>query len=149
MNSRFLGSKYLSLVLLGVSFSACSSASADQSALLPAPQLVQPVSAAAADPAEKGVVILSKIEIQSGSPSEAVRNFYKLMREKRFVDAMMMTNMRPAVEALTLEDAKELAPDFEPLAAQVPADLVITGEQISGNKASVFLKLPTEGNGNP
>jgi hypothetical protein len=109
--------------------------------------MAQPVAAAPAEPGK--VVILSKIEIQDGSPSAAVRNFYKAMREKRFVDAMMMTNMKPAVEGLTLEDVKELAPDFEPLAAQVPADLVITGEQVSGDKASVFLKLPGEDGGSP
>jgi hypothetical protein len=143
LNRFFLGILFLGLFS---GLTACTSVSGEK-AQAAAPETAQP---AVSNAEEKGIVILSKIEIQTGSPSEAVRNFYKLIREKRFVDAMMMTNMKPAVEGLTLEDAKQLAPDFEPLAAQVPADLVITGEQISGSKASVFLKLPgDEGTGNP
>ncbi len=143
-NRFFLGILFLSLFS---GLTACTSVSGEKAPPAAAPETAQP---AVSNAEEKGIVILSKIEIQQGSPSEAVRNFYKLIREKRFVDAMMMTNMKPAVEGLTLEDAKQLAPDFEPLAAQVPTDLVITGEQISGNKASVFLKLPgDEGTGNP
>lgn len=142
-NRFFLGIIFLSLFS---GLTACTSVSGEK-AQAAAPETAQP---AVPNTEEKGIVILSKIEIQAGSPGEAVRNFYKLIREKRFVDAMMMTNMKPAVEGLTLEDAQQLAPDFEPLAAQVPLDLVITGEQISGNKASVFLKLPgDEGTGNP
>lgn len=139
--------------MLTIGGTGCSStASADQSAAPAEQQQVATAAAPAPAPVNENapVVILSKIAIQDGSPSEAVRNFYKLIREKKFVDAMMMTNMRAAVETLSLEDAKELAPDFEPLAAQVPADLVITGEQISGTKASVFLRLPGDGsNANP
>lgn len=140
----------LKLLVLSVSIAisgGCSYASADQTATAPIePQAVAPIVQGENAP----VVILSKIEIQDGSPSERVRNFYKLIREKKFVDAMMMTNMKAAVEGLTLEDARELAPDFEPLAAQVPVDLVITGEQVSGDKASVFLRLPGDGsNANP
>ncbi len=151
MKTRILSSKHFSLILLLSGLTACASVSGEKAARSapPAPGLAQTVSAATTDAADKGVVILSKIEIQSGSPSEAVRNFYKAIREKRFQDAMMLTNMKAAVEGLTLEEARDLAPDFEPLAAQVPADLVITGEQISGNKASVFLKLPPDDSGSP
>lgn len=150
MKNNFLGLRVLILSVSVAVFSACSSASADQSAtMLVADQAIAPATAAV-NAENAPVVILSKIEIQSGSPSERIRNFYKLIREKKFVDAMMMTNMKAAVEGLTLEDARELAPDFEPLAAQVPLDLIITGEQISGEKASVFLRLPGDGsNANP
>jgi hypothetical protein len=153
MKTRISSSKHFFLILLlsGLA-AACTSVSGGKTAQgtqVSAPGMVQTVSAAARDTAEKGVVIMSAIEIQSGTPSEAVRNFYKAIREKRFQDAMMMTNMKAAVEGLSLEEAKDLAPDFEPLAAQVPADLVITGEQVSGNKASVFLKLPADDSGSP
>ena len=148
MKTRILSSKHFFLILAFSGLTACSSASINKTSQAMTPDMAQTVSAAS-NSDEKGIVILSNIEIQSGSPSEAVRNFYKLIREKRFVDAMMMTNMKAAVEGLTLEDAKELAPDFEPLAAQVPTDLTITGEQVSGNKASVFLKLPSDETGGP
>jgi len=152
MKTRILSSMHFLLILLLSALAACTSVSGEKAppaAASGGPDMAQAVSAAALNGGDKGVVILSRIEIQSGSPSEAVRNFYKAVREKRFQDAMMMTNMKAAVETLTLEEAKDLAPDFEPLAAQVPLDLVITGEQISGNKASVFLKLPSDDSGSP
>lgn len=148
MKNKFFVSKSLFLLILAAGITACSSASADQTSGL-APEITQAVPAAPKENAATGVVILSKINIQSGSPSETVRNFYKAIREKRFIDAMMMTNLKAGVENLSLEEAKDLAPDFEAMAPMVPTDLVITGEQISGNKASVFLKLPNEDNGNP
>lgn len=148
MKTRIFGSSHFLLIFLLSGLAACASAPGERASQgAPPSGLVQTVSAA--DNTDKGVVILSKIEIQQGSPSEAVRNFYKAIREKRFREAMMMTNMKAAVESLTLEETNDLAPDFEPLAAQVPTDLVITGEQISGNKASVFLRLPGDESGSP
>ncbi|MEP6924641.1 MAG: hypothetical protein ABI954_09265 [Pyrinomonadaceae bacterium] len=83
-----------------------------------------------ADPAAK----------KPGSPSNTVQDFYKAMRERRFRDALMMTNLRPAVEKLTAEQLADLAPDFEPMATRVPEKIELSGEQISGNLASVFVK---------
>jgi hypothetical protein len=143
-------SKYFFLMLAFSGLTACATVSGEKAPQAAVPDVAQNALAASGFDEKGNVLILSKIEIQTGSPSEAVRNFYKLIREKRFVDAMMLTNMKAAVESLSLEETKELAPDFEPLAAQVPASLVITGEQVSGDKASVFLKLPgEEGAGNP
>lgn len=150
MKNKYFSTKLLFLIFFAIGITACSSASADQSTLpakAAAPETAQ--KPAEADPSGKNVVILSKITIQDGTPSAAIRSFFKAMREKRFVDAMMMTNMKAAVEGLTLEEIKDLEPDFAPMAAQIPADLVITGEQISGDKASVFLRLPGETPGNP
>lgn len=84
----------------------------------------------------------TKIQIQPNSPADTVRVFYKNLREKRFREAMFLTNLRPAIEGLTDAEMKDLQVDFEPLANKVPADIEINGEIISGNKATVTAKLP-------
>ena len=77
---------------------------------------------------------------KSDSPTATVQEFYKAMRERRFRDALMMTNLSAAVEKLSTAEMTDLTPDFEPMAARVPEKIDINGEQISGNLASVFVK---------
>src|SRR6266576_3513228 len=76
------------------------------------------------------------------SPSDVVREFYKAMREHRFKDAWALTIYKPAVEDLNADEMGDLQSDFEQKAAQVPAQIEITGEQIQGNIATVFVKVP-------
>jgi hypothetical protein len=95
----------------------------------------------------KNSVPKGRIQITSGSPADTVRIFYKNLRERRFKEAMMMTNLRIAVEGLTDEEMKDLSTDFEPLAAQVPADIEINGEIITNNQATVTAKLPNDDTG--
>jgi len=75
-------------------------------------------------------------------PSDVVREFYKAMREHRFKDAWALTIYKPAVEDLNAEEMEDLRSDFEQKAAQVPVQIEITGEQIQGNIATVFVKVP-------
>jgi hypothetical protein len=82
------------------------------------------------------------IKIEPNSPADTVRVFYSHLREKKFREAMFLTNLRPAIEGLTDAELKELQVDFEPLAAQIPAELEINGEIMSKNKATVTAKLP-------
>lgn len=82
------------------------------------------------------------IAFEANSPADTVRVFYKNLRERRFREAMFLTNLRPAIEGLTEAELKDLQVDFEPLAAQVPAEIEINGEIISKDKASVTAKLP-------
>ena len=84
----------------------------------------------------------SAIKIEPNSPADTVRVFYKHLREKKFREAMFLTNLRPAIEGLTDAELKELQVDFEPLAAQVPAEFEINGEIISKETATVTAKLP-------
>lgn len=86
----------------------------------------------------------NKIQITAGSPADAVRLFYKNLREKRFREAMLMTNLRAGVENLNDVEMQDLNRDFEPLAAQVPAELEINGEIITNNQATVTTKMPDE-----
>lgn len=95
----------------------------------------------------KNSVSKSTIKFAQGSPADTVRVFYKNLRERRFREAMMMTNLRPAIENLTAAEMQDLNADFEPLAKQVPAELEINGEIITNNKATVTAKMPGEEDG--
>lgn len=89
----------------------------------------------------------SKIKLTSGSPGDTVRIFYKNLRERRFKEAMLMTNLRHAVEGLSDAEMQDLSSDFEPLAQQVPSDIEINGEIITSNLATVTAKLPNNETG--
>ena len=78
------------------------------------------------------------------SPSDTVRDFYRLMREKRFREAFLISIYRPAIEGLSQQEFDELRPDFEALAVEAPAEVALSGEQISGDEATVFMKLGTD-----
>lgn len=84
----------------------------------------------------------SKIKIQPNSPADTVRIFYKNLREQRLREAMFLTNLRPAIEGLTETELKDLQLDFAPLAGQIPLDIEINGEIISGNFATVTAQMP-------
>lgn len=84
----------------------------------------------------------SKIQMTSGSPADTVRVFYKNLRERRFKEAMMMTNLHYAVEGLNDAEMQDLSPDFEAMAQWIPAEVEINGEIITNNLATVTAKLP-------
>ncbi|MFN2416221.1 MAG: hypothetical protein ABR603_13850 [Pyrinomonadaceae bacterium] len=74
------------------------------------------------------------------TPTEVVRAYYTALKESRVRDAMLMSILRPAVEALSAEELKGFETDFARLAAAAPTDFEITGEQLSGEEATVFVK---------
>src|SRR5437016_4095628 len=76
------------------------------------------------------------------TPSETVRDFYKAMHDRRFKEAWALTIYKPAVDGLNAEEMEDLRPDFEEKAAAIPDPVEISGEQISGNIATVFVKVP-------
>ena len=79
------------------------------------------------------------------TPTETMREFYRMMREKKFREAFGITIYRPAIEGLSPEEFEELRPDFEKMAIavseKIPPKIDITGEQISGDTATVFVKV--------
>lgn len=105
------------------------------------------------------------------SPSDTVREFYKAMRERKFREAFALSIYKPAIEGLSdqefqalrsqfkdLNDTQftalrpkysklsqqefdDLRPDFEAMAAAIPEKVDLTGEQISGDVATVFVKV--------
>jgi len=79
------------------------------------------------------------------TPTETVREFYKALREKRFREAFSLSIYKPAIDALNPQEFADLRPDFEKMAfavsEKIPEKVDITGEQVSGDVASVFIKL--------
>lgn len=86
----------------------------------------------------------ASINIVPGSPADIVRAFYTKLREKKFREAIYLTNLRPAVEGLTDSELKEFQVDFERIAKAIPANVTINGEIVSGNRATVTASLPGE-----
>jgi hypothetical protein len=90
-----------------------------------------------------GVVVSQQPE---RSPSDTVREFYRAMREKRFREAFDLSIYKAAIDGLKPQEYEDLRPDFDKMAAVIPVDVNITGEQISGEAATVFVKVK-EGDG--
>ncbi len=78
------------------------------------------------------------------TPSSVVRRFYDFLRHKKYFEGFSVSVYRAALEGLKDEDLRELEPDFERLASSLPDLVQIEGEQVSGDRASVFVKLPNE-----
>ncbi len=96
-------------------------------------------------PEKKGSIIA----IKKDSAADTVRVFYKRLREKKFRDAIMLTNLRPAIEGLSDDELKDLGVDFGFLAQKVPENFPINGEIVTGNRATVTVKMPNEETGKP
>jgi len=79
------------------------------------------------------------------SPTETTRLFYQMLREKKFREAFSLSIYRPAIDSLSPQEFEELRPDFEKMALavseKIPAKIDVTGEQISGDVATVFVKV--------
>jgi len=86
----------------------------------------------------------ASIQIDPGSPADTVRAFYSKLRDKKFREAIYLTNLRPAVEGLTDTELKDFDVDFEAISQQIPQVIEINGEIISGDNATVTAKLPGE-----
>src|SRR5256714_8397179 len=78
---------------------------------------------------------------QARTPTETVREFYRLMRERHFREAFALSIYKPAIEGLSAEEFEELRPDFEKMAAIIPEKIDVNGEQVSGDIATVFVKI--------
>jgi hypothetical protein len=85
-------------------------------------------------------------ETQQVSPADTVRSFYKLMREKKFREAFALSIYGPAIDPLSPAEFEDLRLDFDKMAGAIPEEVNITGEQISGDTATVFVKVKDEAN---
>ena len=84
----------------------------------------------------------ASIKVEPNGPADIVRIFYSHLRDKRFREAIYLTNLRPAIEQLSDTELKEYEVDLSAVARHVPSDIVINGEIITGDKATVTAKLP-------
>jgi hypothetical protein len=78
---------------------------------------------------------------QPPSPAEAVINFYRALKEKRYVEGFRHSIYRAAIEGLTPGELQELEPDFAATFSAIPDKIEPRGEQITGDTAVVFLKF--------
>ena len=82
---------------------------------------------------------------QQRSPTDTMRDFYRMMREKKYREAFALSIYRPAIEGLSADEFNDLKPDFDRMAVavseKIPEKIDITGEQISGDIATVFVKV--------
>lgn len=82
------------------------------------------------------------IPIDANGPADTVRVFYKHLREKKFRDAIFLTNLRPAIEGLTETELGDFSLDFAKLAGEIPAAIEINGEITTGTTATVTANFP-------
>src|SRR3954453_21545075 len=79
------------------------------------------------------------------TPTETMREFYRMMREKKFREAFGISIYRAAIEDLSTQEFDDLKSDFDKMAIavseKIPEKVDITGEQISGDAATVFVKV--------
>jgi hypothetical protein len=79
------------------------------------------------------------------SPTDTMREFYRMLREKKYREAFGISIYRPAIEGLSTEEFNDLKTDFDKMAIavseKIPEKVDITGEQISGDSATVFVKV--------
>jgi hypothetical protein len=124
--------------VLSISFifsNGCATAATEVTEAVPAASVVE---------APAKLSRIATIEIKPNSPADTVRAFYAALREKKFREAIFLTNLRPAIEGLTDAELKEFQVDFEAIAKYVPKEIHINGEIITGDAATVTAKLPTE-----
>ena len=81
----------------------------------------------------------------SRTPTETTRQFYQMLRDKKFREAFALSIYRSAIDGLSTQEFEDLRPDFDRMAQAVtekmPAQIDVTGEQISGDVATVFVKV--------
>src|SRR6187431_819072 len=79
------------------------------------------------------------------TPTETMREFYRMMREKKYREAFGISIYRQAIEGLSTQEFEDLKPDFDKMAVavseRIPEKVEITGEQVSGDTATVFVKV--------
>lgn len=91
--------------------------------------------------AQSGQGETSAIASPARTPIETVRAFYQALHQRRFREAFAISIYKPAVEGLSDAEMTELRPDFEKVAAAIPENFLVTGESITNDEATVFIKL--------
>src|SRR5260221_597899 len=81
----------------------------------------------------------SSAQLQPGSPSQVVNDFYNLLRNKQYVEGFRLSVYDGAVSTLSPSELQELKPDFDSTFAKIPAGVKIKGEQITQDVATVFI----------
>ncbi|PYP88969.1 MAG: hypothetical protein DMF61_04515 [Blastocatellia bacterium AA13] len=78
---------------------------------------------------------------KAGSPTETAIQFYRALRDKRYVEGLSRSVYRGAVEGLTSDELRDLEPDFARTFSSIPAKVEAGEEKTEGDTATVFLKF--------
>src|SRR5262249_42222414 len=79
---------------------------------------------------------------QASSPSQVVTSFYKLLRQKQYVEGFKLSVYEGAVSTLAPLELAELQIDFDRTFANIPNGITIKGESVAGDAATVRIQLP-------
>jgi len=88
----------------------------------------------------------SQDKLDKLSPSQTAINFYKALKEKRYLEGFRLSVYKDAVEGLSPEDLQQLEPDFVRTFSLIPDKIEPVSEHVDGNTATVSLKF---GGGEP
>ena len=77
----------------------------------------------------------------NATPTVAAINFYRSLKEKRYVEGFHHSIYREAIEGLSPAELRDLEPDFARTFSEIPEKIAPVGEQITGETASVILKF--------
>lgn len=102
--------------------------------------LAQDIRSVIGNNTEKADTTSSTTETQLLNPIDTVKEFYRLLREKRYVEGFRLSVYRDAIESLDESELKELEPEFENTFANIPAEIKVLGSQANGRTATVFIK---------
>lgn len=87
------------------------------------------------------MLTVAAVAQKSGSPTQTVVNFYRALREKRYVEGFRQSIYRDAITGLSAAELEDLEPDFARSFSTIPEKIEARGEQINSDTAVVFLKL--------
>lgn len=90
------------------------------------------------------VLVVPATATQALTPSQTVTTFYKHLRERRYVEGFALSVYAGAIQGLSAAELAELVPEFERTFSNIPEQIAIEGENISGNVATVWSKFGGE-----
>ena len=76
---------------------------------------------------------------KSLSPTETALQFYRALRDKRYVEGFSRSVYRGAVEGLTPDDLRDLEPDFVRTFSSIPPKFEPGEQKVEGDDATVLL----------
>jgi hypothetical protein len=87
------------------------------------------------------LVAAAPAQKNSNSPTDTVITFYRALKEKRYVEGFRHSVYRSAVEGLTPAELQDLEPDFARTFSAIPDKIEPSGENTTGETATVSLKF--------
>lgn len=87
------------------------------------------------------LLVAAAAQKNPNSPTDTVITFYRALKEKRYVEGFRHSVYRSAVEGLTPAELQDLEPDFARTFSAIPDKIEPSGENTTGETATVLLKF--------